>query len=92
MIVVSDQPHSDPEAVARIPGHLTEEDEERLQGQGVPANCKDELAIAKERCKLDKRYSIVGVMSGKPLSRVEVMKSIADLLTSTQNDGGKMYL
>ena len=87
---MSDKLPSNPEAVTRRPGQLTEEDKQRLQNQGVPPDCKDDLAIAMERCKLDKRCRIVGIKSGKALSQVEVMKSIAHLLTSTRNDGGKM--
>ena len=92
LIIVSDQPFPSPEAVARRPGQLTKEDKQRLQKQGVPPDSKDELAIVKARHNLDKRKRIVGVKSERSLSRAEVMESIAYLLTSTQNDGGKMYL
>ena len=77
------------EAVARRPGQLTEEDKQKLQSQGVPFDCNDELAIIKERYKLDKSCKIVGVESKQSLSRDEVIQSIAHLLTTTQNDEGK---
>ena len=89
LIIVSDPPLPYPEAVARKSGELTKEDQQRLQNQGMPPDCQDELAIAKERCKLDKTCRVVGVKSGNSLSREEVIKSIRQLLTTTQNDGGK---
>lgn len=92
LIIFSDLPLPDTEAVARRSGQLTKVDKQRLQNQDVPPDCKDELAIAMERYNLDKECRIVGVRSGKSLSRVEVMNTIAHLLTTRQNDGGKMYL
>lgn len=91
LIIVSDLPLSDSEAVARRPGQLTKEDKQSLQNQGVSPDCQDELTIVKERHDLDKRFRIVGVKLGQPLSRGEVIKSISNLLTTTQNDGGKVF-
>lgn len=91
LIIASDLPLSNPEAVARTPNKLTEEDKRKLKAQGVSSNCKDELAIANARCKLDKHCEIVGVLSGQ-LPQEEVTKSISHLLSSTQNDGGKIPL
>ena len=81
-------PH--PEAVPRRPGQLTQEDKLMLQNQGLPPDsCHNELDIIKARQELDKRLKIVGVKSGKSLSQEATMKSIAYLLTTTKNDGGK---
>ena len=79
-------PH--PEAVARRPGQLTEEDKLKLQSQGLPPDCQDELAIIIARYELDKRYKVIEVKSGQSLSQ-EVKDSIAHLFNTTQNDGGK---
>ena len=76
--------------MARRPGQLTEEDKLKLQSQGLPPDsCHDELAIIRARCDLGKRYKVVKVMSGKSLSREEVIENIEHLLNTTQNDGGK---
>lgn len=90
LIIVSDRPLTQAEAVARRPGQLTEEDKLKLQSQGVPPECQDDLAIVKARFELDKRCKIVGVMSGQLLSGEAVKKSIESTLTTTKNDGGKI--
>ena len=90
LIIAPDLPLPHPEAVARRPGQLTEEDKLKLQSQGVPPDCHDELDIVTERWKMDKRYKIIGVKSGQSLSRDSVIENIAYLLNSTQNDGGKI--
>ena len=90
LIIAPDQTHHNPEAVARRPGQLTEEDKQTLQSQGVSPEGQSDLAIVKSRHQLDKRQKIVGVKSGQ-LSRDEVMESIRHLLTTTKNDGGKYY-
>ena len=89
LIIVSDQPLTHPEAVARRPGQLTEEDRQKLQSQEVPPDCQNELAIVKTRFELDKRCKIVGVMSGW-LSGKAVKKNIESALTNTKKDGGKI--
>ena len=78
-----------PEAMARRPGQLTEEDKLKLQSQGVTIDCQDELDIMKARYGLDKRHKVVEVKSRESLSREQVIKSIEYLLNTTQNDGGK---
>ena len=90
LIIAPDQPLHNPEAVARRPGQLTEEDKQTLLSQGVSPEGQDDLAIVKARCEVDKRHRIVGVKSGQ-LSREEVMGSISHLLTTTKNDGGIYY-
>ena len=83
-------PH--PEAVARRPGQLTKEDNLKLQRQGLPPDCKDELDVIKARWKLDRRLKIVGVRSEQPLSREDVIKNITHCLNTTQNYGGKIII
>ena len=78
-----------PEAVARRPGQLTKEDKLKLQSQGLPTDCQDEVPIIRARRDLDKRHKIVKVKSGKSMSREEVTENIEHLLNTTQNDGGK---
>ena len=90
LIIAPDQPLHNPEAVARRPGQLTEEDKQTLLSQGVSPEGQSDLAIVKARCELDKEIRIVGVKSGQ-LSREEVMESIRHLLTTTKNDGGMYY-
>ena len=79
-------PH--PEAVARRPGQLTVADRLKLLSQGVPLDYQRELTIIRARREMCKRNKIVEVKSGQSLSRDEVMKSIAHLLNTTQNNGG----
>ena len=80
-----------PEAVARRHGQLTEEDKLKLQSQGLPLNCQDELAIIRARWDLDKSCKIVEVKSGRQsFSQDEVIENIAHLLNNTQNDGGNI--
>ena len=89
LIIASDLPLCNPEAVARRPGQLTEEDKQKLLRQGVSPEGQDDIAVVKARCELDdKRLSIVGVKSGQ-LSREKVMESIRHLLTTTKNGGGR---
>ena len=90
LLIASDLPHHQSEAVARRPGQLTEEDKQKLLNQGVSPYGQDEAAIVKARYELDRGCKIVGVMSGQ-LSREEVLKSIRHSLTTTQNDGGKIH-
>ena len=82
-------PH--PEAVARRPGQLTEEDKVKLQSQGLPPDCQSEQDIIRARYDLDKRSKIVEVKSGQSLTQ-EVIESITHLLNTTQNDGGKQII
>ena len=91
LILAPDPSFPHPEAVPRPrrPGKLTQEEELELQRQGVPPDCQDEISITRARHDLDKRHKIIEVRSGKSLLREEVIESIAYLLSTTQNDGGK---
>ena len=89
LLIASDLPLHESEAVARRPGPLTEEDKQKLLNQGVSPDGQDELAIVKAKYGLDSRCKIVGVKSGQ-LSQEEILKDIEYLLTTTQNDGGKI--
>jgi hypothetical protein len=89
LILAPDLSLPNPKAVARRPGQLTVEDELKLQSQGVLPDCQDEVTIVRARHELDKNQKIVEVKSGQSLTRKEVMKSIAHLLYTTNNDGGK---
>ena len=82
-------PH--PEAVARRPGRLTEKDKLKLQSQGLPPDCYNELAIILARCKLDRRLQVVRIKS-KTVSKLEAMEDILHLLMTTQNKGGKVFI
>ena len=90
LIITADQTSSHPEAVARKPGKLTEEDKQTLQSQGVHPDCQDELAILKSRYQLDKKKNVVGIQSKASLNREEVMKRIQSFLSTTQKDGGRL--
>ena len=92
LILAPDLSLPNPEAVARRPGKLTEENKLKLLSQGVPPDCQDEVAIVIARHELDKNQKIVEVKSGKSLSQKEVLKSIEDLLLTTKNNGGKCIL
>ena len=92
LIIAPDLSIPHPEAVARRPGQLTEEDKLKLQSQGLPPDsCDNDLAIVKARCELDRRYRTVGIESGPSVSHEDILRSISHLLTTTQTDGG-MYL
>ena len=91
LIIAPDLPLPHPEAVARRPGQLTKEDKQKLQSQGLPPDYNDEVGIIKARHKLEKRHTIFEVKLGQSLSREEILDIIAHLLTTTQNDGGKIF-
>ena len=80
-------PH--PEAVARRPGQLTEEDKLKLQSQGVSPDCHNEVGIIMARYKLDNNLKIVDVKLGRLLTHKDVIQCIECLLNTTQNDGGE---
>ena len=82
-------PHQ-PEAVARTPGNLTDEDKQKLLSQGVTCDCQSEINIIEARWELDKDCKIVDTLKGSLLTREEVLISINDLFNETQNDGGKL--
>ena len=90
LIIAPDLSLPQPEAVARRSGQLTEEDKLKLQRQGLPPDCQDELDIIKARYEFNKEYTIVEVKSRQLLSREEVLENIAQLLNTIQNDGGKL--
>ena len=92
LIITSDLPLPHPEAVARRPGQLTEEDKQKLQSQGVLFESQSDLAIVQAKHQLDKRITIVEVKSGELLSCEEVIKRVSLLLTTTKNDGGKIIM
>ena len=92
LIIAPDLSLPHPEAVARRPGQLTEEDKLKLQSQGLPPDCQKELNTVEGRCKLDKRLQIVEIVSGKSITRERVLESIAHLLNTTSKDGGKYYI
>ena len=92
LVVVPDLPLTHPEAVARRPGQLTEGDKLKLQSQGLPPDCHDELDIITARWKMDKRIQIVRFKKRQSLSREEVLESIAYLFNTTLKDGGRMFL
>ena len=75
--------------MARRPGQLTEEDKLKLQSQGLPPDCQDELDIVKSRYKLDKDCTIVDVNTEQSVSHKEVINNMGHLLNTTKNDGGK---
>ena len=75
----------------RRSSNLTIKDKQTLHSQGVPPDCQDERAIVKAKYILDKRFKIVGVKSGK-MSREEIMECIRHLLTTTKNDGGRIFI
>ena len=89
LIIAPDLSLPHPEAVARRPGQLTEEDKLKLQRQGLPPDCQDELDIMRARYELDKRHKLIEIKSGQPLLQKEVKENIEYLLHTTQNDGGK---
>ena len=74
--------------MARRPGQLIEDDKLKLQSQGLPPDCQDELNIIQARYEVDKEYTFK-VKSTYSQSQKEVLENIAHLLDTTQNDGGK---
>ena len=92
LLIVPEQScsHASDMAVARRPGHLTQEDKQKLLSQGVSPTGQDEVAILKARYKLDRKKTIVGVKSGQQ-SREGVLKSIEHFLSTTQKDGGMAF-
>ena len=92
LIISAGLPPHQPEAVARRPGQLTEEDKQKLLRQGVTSDCRSEVDIVRARYELDKSCKIVDVMSEHSLARKDVLKNITNLLNTTKNDGGMLVL
>ena len=90
VIISADLPPHQPEAVARRPGQLTEEDKQKLLSQGVTSDCQSEVDIVRARCELDKECKIVDVMSGQSWTQQETLKRITHHLNATKNDGGML--
>ena len=90
LIIAPDLSLSHPEAVARKPGQLTQEDKLKLLSQGVFPETDNELDIIKARYRLAKNCSIVEVKSGQSVS--EVLGSIEHIFNTTENDGGKFLI
>ena len=90
LIISADLPRHQPEAVARRPGQLTEEDKQKLLSQGVTSDCQSEVDIVRARCELHKDCRMVDVLSGKLLTREDVLKRITHHLNATKNDGGML--
>ena len=90
LIISADPPPHQPEAVARRPGQLTEEDKQKLLRQAVTSDCQSEVDIVRARYELDKRCEVVDIMSGHSLTREEVSRRITHFLNTTKNDGGML--
>ena len=92
LILAPDLSLPDPEAVARRPGKLTQEDKLKLTNQGVIPESDNELDIIKARYRLDKNCSIVEVKSGQSISYKEILGSMEHVLNTTKNTGGKFLI
>ena len=91
LIIFSDVPLPNPEAVPRREGHLTQEDVEKLHSENVPRELEEEVAIVRKRYELDKAKKVFDVLESKPdklLSRGEAFDVVAALMNNTENDGG----
>ena len=91
LILATDLSLPHPEAVARRPGQLTEEDKLKLQSQGLPPHFQNELAIILARCKLDRRLQVVKIKSDT-ISQKEATENIQHILMTTKNKGGKAII
>ena len=89
LIISADLPPHQPEAVARRPGQLTEEDKQKLLSQGMTSDCQSEVDIVRARCELDKECRVFDIVSGKSLT-LQVLKKIDHLLNITMKDGSKL--
>ena len=90
LLIASDESVTHFEADMRRKGSLTKDDLLKLRNQGI-SDCTDELTIVKERCKLDKNFSIVDIKSGGSLSREEILLNIVHHLSTTRNEGGNYH-
>ena len=78
----------DSSVVPRCSVRLPEEDQRKLNGQGIPSDCCDDLSIIQARIKLDKECEVVRVGHGEELSRNDVLKQLENVMKTTNKDGG----
>ena len=93
LIIGSDVPLPQRDAVSQCNIELTEDDRRRLTNQGISETCCDDLSIIRARTNLDKDCALVGVevsggLHGKELSRDYILKQIASLMNNTTKPGG----
>ena len=90
MIIVSDLSlPNNVEAVPRRPAKLTEEDQQTLKSQGVPPDCKDEVAIVKASYKRVKIFGVERSEPNKLLSRELVKQRCTTILNDSKSNEGK---
>jgi hypothetical protein len=93
LIVESDLPLSDQDAVSRRPAELTDDGRQKLKSQGVASDELHEASIIRTRYECDKRRTLFRILRSEPdhhqLQRQNVFDSIVELFERTKNDGGK---
>lgn len=64
----------------------------KMEHQGIPSDCNDDLGILQARISLDKSLELVGVEVSRPgreLSRSYILGKLEELFTSSAKPGGK---
>ncbi len=72
-------------------GELTEEDRRKLDSQGVPPDCRDDVSIVRARISLDPEYQLSREevsTTGRELSRGYVLRQLEEFLNSVKKPAG----
>ncbi len=76
-------------------GELSEEDYRKLDSQGVPPFCNDDVSIVRERISLDPDYQLSREevsMPGRELSCGYVLRRLEEFLNSDKKSAGTLLL
>ncbi len=74
-------------------GELTEEDRRKLDSQGVPPDCRDDVNIVRARISLDPEYQLSREevsTTGRELSRGYVLRQLEEFLNSVKKPAGNL--
>ena len=90
-LLVSEGELNSPDVVPRCSMDIRDEDRQRLENQGIPADCCDDRSIIKARVKLDCSLELVGEEFSNPekeLSRGYVLQQLEHVLGKCRKAGG----
>ncbi len=90
-------PDGNPDVIPlQVAGELTEEDRRKLDSQGVPPDCRDDVSIVRARISLDPNRLQLSreevSKTGRELSRGYVLRQLEEFLDSVETPGGNDYV
>lgn len=92
LLVVSLGASASPDAVphAKAEG-ISPEDRRKLESQGVPSDCEDDVSIVRARISLDRDYQLSREVSGtaeNELTRDHALRELEEFLNQVEKPGG----